>query len=146
MRRMIVGLTTLAALLAMPAQAADHTVEMLNTSEEGTMVFSPGYLKVEPGDTVTFKPTDSSHNSQSVLVPDGGSEWQGEINEEVTVTLDKPGVYIYKCQPHMALAMVGAIQVGEPGNLDAAKTRAEEMAAGSATNKDRLNGYLSQVE
>ncbi|MDT0633346.1 plastocyanin/azurin family copper-binding protein [Spectribacter hydrogenooxidans] len=81
-----------------------------------------------------------------MLVPDGGSEWQGEINEEVTVTLDKPGRYIYKCQPHMALAMVGAIQVGEPGNLDAAKTRAEEMAAGSATNKDRLNGYLSQVE
>lgn len=146
MRRLIFGLITLAAVSAVPAQAADHTVEMLNTGDEGTMVFSPGYLKVAPGDTVTFKPTDPAHNSQSVLVPDGGSEWKGEISKEVTVTLDEPGVYVYKCQPHVALAMVGVIQVGEPGNLDAAKNKAEEMAASFAANKDRLDGYLSQVE
>ncbi|MEQ8799346.1 MAG: pseudoazurin [Salinisphaeraceae bacterium] len=146
MRRTIFGLITLAAVAAAPVQAADHTVEMLNNGEQGVMVFAPGYLKVAPGDTVTFKPTDSAHNSQSVLVPDGGAEWKGEISKEVTVTLDEPGVYIYECQPHVALAMVGVIQVGEPGNLDTAKKKAEEMAATFATNKDRLNGYLSQVK
>lgn len=146
MRRTIFGLITLAAVTAVPAQPADHTVAMLNTGDEGTMVFSPGYLKVAPGDTVTFKPTDPAHNSQSVLVPDDGAEWKGEISKAVTVTLEQPGVYIYKCQPHVALAMVGVIQVGEPGNLDAAKNKAEEMAASFAANKDRLDGYLSQVE
>lgn len=55
-------------------------------------------------------------------------------------------MYIYKCQPHVALAMVGVVRVGEPGNLDAARAKAEEMAAGFATEKDRLDGYLPQVE
>lgn len=72
MRGLICGLITLAAVSAVPVQAADPTVEMLNTSDEGTMVFSPGYLKIEPGETITFRPTDASHNSQSVLVPEGG--------------------------------------------------------------------------
>ncbi len=146
MHYLVVAVTVALAMTSFSIRAADHTVEMLNNGEQGVMVFSPGYLKVAPGDTVTFKPTDPAHNSQSVLVPDGGAEWKGEISKAVTVTLDEPGVYIYECQPHVALAMVGVIQVGEPGNLDAAKKKAEEMAATFATNKDRLNGYLSQVK
>ena len=47
------------ALTASTAFAADHEVKMMNFGEEGGMVFEPGFLKVEPGDTVTFVPTNS---------------------------------------------------------------------------------------
>ena len=48
----------LAALLGLSfaAQAAHHDIKMLNSNSEGSMVFEPGYLKVHPGDTVTFRP------------------------------------------------------------------------------------------
>ena len=46
----------LAALLGLSfaAQAAHYDIKMLNSNSEGSMVFEPGYLKVQPGDTVTF--------------------------------------------------------------------------------------------
>ena len=52
----------LAALLGLSfaAQAAHHDIKMLNSSSEGSMVFEPGYLKVQPGDTVTFRPENKS--------------------------------------------------------------------------------------
>src|SRR5690606_12111270 len=48
----------LAVLFAAPAFGADHTVKMLNQGADGMMVFEPAFLKVAPGDTVTFVPTD----------------------------------------------------------------------------------------
>jgi len=47
----------LAALLGLSfaAQAAHYDIKMLNSNSEGSMVFEPGYLKVQPGDTVTFQ-------------------------------------------------------------------------------------------
>jgi pseudoazurin len=79
-------------------------------------------------------------------VPDGAEGWQGAMNQEVSVTLDEEGVYVYKCTPHAALNMAGVIQVGEPTNYDAAKAAVQELTAAAATNKDRLVGYFEQVE
>lgn len=105
------------------AMAADHEVLMLNRGPGNqTMHFEPAFLKVEPGDTVTFIPTDPGHNAESLLgmIPDGASTWKGKLNEAVTVTFDVPGLYAYKCEPHFAMGMVGLIQVGNNvDNLDA---------------------------
>ncbi len=54
------------ALGTAPAVAADHEVRMLNRGEAGAMVFEPAWLEVAPGDTVTFVPTDRSHNAESI--------------------------------------------------------------------------------
>jgi pseudoazurin len=55
------------------------------------------------------------------MLPDGVDPWKGKINEEISVTLEQPGLYGYKCAPHYALGMVGLIQVGDDAsNLDAA--------------------------
>ena len=43
-----------------PVVAADHEVQMLNKGEKGAMVFQPALIRVAPGDTVTFFPTDKS--------------------------------------------------------------------------------------
>lgn len=142
--RSVLAVAVLAS--AAVAQAAEHEVKMLNQGEDGTMVFEPGFLAVDPGDTVTFVPTDAAHNSNAILTPEGGTDWKGGIDEEVTVTLDTEGVFIYQCDPHVTLGMVGVIQVGEATNKDAANSKAEELKAKMNTGKDRLDGYMNQVE
>lgn len=113
-----------AVALASPAAAADHVVKMLNKGKAGMMVFEPALVKVAPGDTVTFVPTDKSHNAESIagMVPAGASAFKGKMNQPVTVTFSKPGVYGYKCMPHYGMGMVGVVVVGNPSaNLAAAQ-------------------------
>lgn len=128
------------------AQAEEHKVKMLNSGEDGTMVFEPGFVAAEPGDTVTFVPEDPAHNSNAVLTPKGGTDWKGDINEKVSVTLDTEGVFIYQCDPHVTMGMVGVIQVGEATNMDAAKSKAKELKGKMNTGKGRLDQYLGQVK
>lgn len=139
--------TTLIGLSLMSgvALAADHRVAMLNQGADGTMVFEPGYLAVAPGDTVTFVPTDSGHNTVSVLSPDQGTTWRGDFGEAVTVTLNQEGVYLYQCDPHLPLGMVGVIQVGKGTNLEDARAQAAKLEEGMAMNQGRLEHYLDQV-
>lgn len=85
------------------------------------MVFEPGFLKVAVGDTVKIIPTDAGHNASSVIIPEGATAWKGAIGKEVSVKMDKEGVYVYVCDPHAVMAMVGVVQVGKAANLDAAK-------------------------
>lgn len=122
------ALTALALIagigLSGAAIAEDYEVQMLNRGADGEMmVFEPGFLKVEPGDTVTFVATDKGHNSETIpdMIPEGAEPWKGKINEDVSVTLTEPGIYGYKCTPHYAVGMVGLIQVGDDSpNLEQA--------------------------
>jgi pseudoazurin len=118
-------LTFGALMLALPAVAAEHEVKMLNKgSDNQAMVFEPAFLKIAPGDTVKFVPTDKSHNAETIpgMIPEGAAPFKGKLSQEVVVTFDKPGLYGYKCLPHLGMGMVGLIQVGdEVPNLDAAK-------------------------
>ncbi|MEM6984912.1 MAG: pseudoazurin [Pseudomonadota bacterium] len=123
-----------------------HTVKMLNAGADGQMVFEPAYLQAQPGDVVVFEAADASHNSRSVLVPDGAEDWTGGMSETVAVRLDEEGVYIYVCDPHLTMAMVGVIQVGAPSNLDAAQAKAAEMEGGFMMAQGRLTGYMEQVD
>src|SRR3546814_3091165 len=77
------GLVATLALTA-PAMAAEHTVKMLNRGEAGLMVFEPAYLQVEPGDTVTFEPTNKGHNAETIpgMVPDGAEAFKGKLRSE----------------------------------------------------------------
>lgn len=110
-----------AALVALVAStgsaaAANFEVLMLNKGTDGkTMGFSPSFLQVEPGDTVTFIPADPGHNAESILnmIPDAAATFKGKLDEEFTITLTEPGLYAYKCQPHFGMGMVGLIQVGD---------------------------------
>lgn len=119
-------IAALSGFIAFPAAglAADHKVQMLNKGSDGSrMVFEPLVVHAVPGDTITFVPTDKSHNSASMKqgVPDGAEAWNGKMNAEITVTVSKEGVYMYQCTPHLGMGMIGAVVVGEPSNLDAVK-------------------------
>jgi pseudoazurin len=102
-------------LIGGSAQAANFDVLMLNKGTDGkTMGFSPSFLQIEPGDTVTFIPADKGHNAETILgmIPTDAETWKGNLNEEFTVTFTVPGLYGFKCQPHFGMGMVGLIEVG----------------------------------
>lgn len=117
-----------AALIAStaPVIAADHQVQMLNKGMDGAMVFEPSFLKIAPGDTVTFVPTDKSHNVETFkgLIPNGVAEFKSKPNEQYQARFDVAGAYVLKCTPHVGMGMVALIQVGDsPANLEAIKTQ-----------------------
>jgi pseudoazurin len=105
------------------AAAEEHVIEMLNKGEKGAMVFQPSLVHAAPGDTVKFVPTDKSHNVESIkgMIPEGAESFKSKMNEEITVTFDKDGVYGVKCAPHYGMGMVALIVVGQPVNADEAK-------------------------
>ena len=97
------------------AMAANFEVLMLNKGTDGkTMGFSPSFLRIEPGDTVTFIPIDKGHNAETILdmIPPEAQTWTGKKDEQFTVTLTVEGLYGFKCSPHFSMGMVGLIQVG----------------------------------
>jgi len=102
-------------LSALPVWAENYDVKMLNRGEKGAMVFEPDYLKIQPGDTVTFRAVHKSHNAASIegMVPDGYAGFKGKIDEEISVTFDKEGFYGVKCIPHYSMGKVMMIKVGD---------------------------------
>lgn len=134
-------------LIPASAFAAEHEIKMLNNGADGAMVFEPGYIKAEKGDTLKFLITDAGHNTKSLAVPEEAENWDSEMGKEITVTLDKEGVYLYQCTPHAVMAMVGVVQVGDnKANLDDVKKTADTLKSTFVMNKDRLDKYLEQVE
>lgn len=127
------------------AFTAEYQVQMSNKDSDGqTWQFEPAFLKIAPGDTVTFVPADKGHNSEATdkTIPQGATPWKGKMNEPIKVTYDREGVYLYKCLPHAGLGMVGVIQVGEStANLDAVKG-----AKIPGKGKTRVAELIAQVE
>ena len=144
MKKLILS-AVLSALCA-GAFAAEHEIKMLTSGKDGTMVFEPAFLKVAKGDKVKFIKGDMSHNSTALLVPAGAAAWKGKMDEEVSVTLDREGVYIYACDPHKVMAMAGVIQVGKATNLSDARKEADKISGSFVMNKDRLAKLIEQVK
>lgn len=130
--RMILAVAATCGLMTSAAEAAEHVVKMVNKSGNKFMQFEPAFTKAAPGDTIKFVPTDKSHNAESIpeMWPEGAEKFKGNINQEVTLKVEKEGVYGVKCMPHYAMGMVALIQVGKPANLDAAKAFKAPAAAG----------------
>ena len=129
--------------------AENYEVKMVNADASGQlMIFDPPFVKANVGDTVTFLPTDLLHNSQSVpgLVPSSANAWNGAMNEKITIKLDVEGVYVYQCTPHIALGMIGVIQVGNPINIDDIKNSISSLESMIVMNKERVQEYLEQVK
>ena len=120
----LIAAAAIAGLAAAPAWATDYEVHMLNKGTAGSMVFEPAGLKVQPGDTVTFIPTDKGHNVETIkdMIPEGFEPFKSKMNETYKVTFELPGIYGVKCTPHFTMGMAAVIVVGDaPANLDAAK-------------------------
>jgi pseudoazurin len=117
MRSLLLGAVA-ALALASSAVAAEIEVKMLDKGAEGMMVFEPALVKLEPGDSVKFVAVSKGHNVESIkgMIPTEAAPFAGKVNQDTTVTFDKPGVYGVKCLPHYGMGMVALIVVGTPTN------------------------------
>ena len=129
------------------SEGSEHIVKMLNSGDGGQMIFEPAVIKVSIGDTIHFKAIDAAHNSVSVdgMVPGGAASWASQLSQDISITLDTEGVYVYQCDPHLIMAMVGVIQVGEAVNIDDIRNSASSYSANFLMNNDRLQSYLNQL-
>ncbi len=114
MFRIIASSLLAASLLSGVAYAETVEVKMLNKAGDEKMVFEPDFVRVAPGDTVKFVPTDKGHNALSVegMIPGGAEAFKGKIGKEIEVTFDTEGYYGVECQPHFAMGMVMTVAVG----------------------------------
>ena len=126
--------------------AEEFEVQMLNQGTDGVMVFEPSVLQIAVGDSGTFTPSNPGHNSASIagLIPAGAESWDSGMSQPITVTFTEEGTYVYQCTPHLMMAMVGVITVGDPNaNLDAVKGSAVETKSSFMMAQDRLDTYLN---
>lgn len=122
----ILSTFVLSLAAAQTATAAEIVVEMLNRDKATNMVhvFKPGLVKVAKGDTVKWVATNPGHNVAFVPggVPAGVAPFTSGFAKEIKYKFDKPGIYVYKCTPHLGMGMVGLVLVGnDKSNLAAAK-------------------------
>lgn len=129
----------------LPASAKDIIVHMMNKGAEGAMVFEPAFVKAAPGDVIHFKPTDPSHNAETMaaMLPAGVTPMKGGMNKEAVLTVPKPGLYGIKCMPHYSMGMVALIQVGKPAAADLAAAKAVKLPPFAAK---RMTAMLSKVK
>jgi pseudoazurin len=145
-RSAIFGSLAVAVLALSPAAASakDIVVHMKNSGADGAMVFEPSFVKAAVGDTVTFKPTNPSHNAETIptILPAGATAMKGAMNKEVTLTVTKPGLYGIKCMPHYSMGMVALVQVGKPSAADIAAAKAVKLPPLAAK---RMTAALAKV-
>ena len=118
MKMITTGLMTMVfAVGAFATEPVTHTVEMWNKDPENSkrrMVFSEEIVAVQPGDIINFLATDKGHNVEFIDGPEGVDLGKrSKLNEDVEVSFDEPGVYVYVCSPHASMGMIGIITVGE---------------------------------
>jgi pseudoazurin len=144
MRNLLKIVSTAAALMllvpAAPAAAKQWQVKMLNKGTTGAMVFEPAFIRIAPGDGVKFLAVDKGHNAESIpgLLPTGAVPFKGKMNEDIVVPFKTPGLYAYKCMPHMGMGMVGLVEVKSAGNKDAVVAGAAKMPALAKAKFDQL--------
>jgi len=94
--------------------AADIEVEMLNKLNNEYMVYSKKIVKIDVGDTVFWKATDSSHNVEFIkgAVPEGVETFRSKLSQDARYKFEIPGIYAYWCTPHKSLGMIGFVIVG----------------------------------
>jgi pseudoazurin len=134
------AILTVVANLAMAgaAGAAEVEVRLLNKGTDGgTMVFEPAFVKIAPGDIVTFRPTGNEHSVETIkgMLPDGAKPVVGTNGEDVAVTFEREGVYGVKCLPHYGICMVVMVGVGASANVDKAKAVPQAGKAKQASSK-----------
>jgi pseudoazurin len=127
-------------------QAKEHEVKLLTSGSNGTMmVFEPNFIKIAPGDTVNFIPSDPSHNAQSFSVPSEKSTFATPYGKATKVTFNEQGVILVKCLPHFALGMIAVIQVGDKVDKSKAVADWNKMKTGVAMNKEATDKAIAQI-
>lgn len=111
----------LSATMCTNSIAANIVVEMLNSKNGETFVYSDKILRIKSNDTVTWKSENPGHNAEFIAqgYPAGAADMHGKIGKDVSYAFEAPGIYVVKCTPHFGLGMIQVIVVDDNlSNLD----------------------------
>lgn len=133
------------AMMTSGVCAREIVVHMKNQGAEGAMVFEPSFIKAAPGDVIRFQPTNPSHNAETIpaMLPAGTLPVKGKMNQEVSMTVKKSGLYGIKCMPHYSMGMVALVQVGKVAPADIAAAKAMKLPPMAAR---RMAAMLAKVK
>jgi pseudoazurin len=109
------------ALATQAASAEEHIIQAVIDHWQPQTTFA------KPGDTIKFM-NMTGHDTQSydTMIPDGAKPWRSELGQTgFSVTLDKEGAYLFRCNPHVSMGMVGAVVVGDKSPPNLSKIEAE---------------------
>ena len=75
--------------------------------------FSKEVVYIDVGDTVEWLPKNEGHNVEFLGGPNMSSlPKSSEVDAFHSITFDAPGVYLYHCEPHGNMGMLGLVIVG----------------------------------
>ena len=118
----LVTLFILTNLTFSNSMAANVEVEMLNKQGKESMVYSQKIIRINVGDSVSWKATTKGHNVEFIKggVPEGVKKFKSKFNKDADYTFNVPGIYAYWCTPHKTMGMIGFVVVGDDkSNLEA---------------------------
>ena len=128
-------------LFASNTFAADETIEMLNKLDNESMVYSKKIVRIDVGDTIFWKSTNTGHNVEFIKggVPDGVKKFKSKFSKDTEYKFTIPGIYAYWCTPHKSMGMIGFVIVGnDKSNLEAIK-KIKFMAKSKKIAPDLIN-------
>ena len=149
--------TLFAPLLALlPASLVGRAARAAASPDSATVQavgvkFEPLTVYVAEGGEVSWTAM-AAHNVETLgaMMPEGGTELNTELGEDVTATFDVPGIYVYKCTPHWGSRMGGVVVVGQPedpaGTIEKYMAAIEEDRAGLLPAKGLLKKALADME
>lgn len=119
-------------------------VQMKDMGAEGAMVFEPGFVKANVGDTIHFVPQNPTHNAETIasMLPAGVTPSSGAMGKPFDLKLAAPGLYGVKCKPHYAMGMVALIQAGKGPSANLAAAKAVSLPPFA---KKRMAAYLAKA-
>lgn len=98
--------------LCLPAKADTQIVLFGDTIGH---VYYPGFVDLEPGDTILFIGNFTEHPMSSVTVPSGAEAFgMNSGGDTLMLVPTVPGTYTYQCDIHWEDGMTGAFRVRDP--------------------------------
>lgn len=143
---LVCGTALLCGVVTQPAWGEEHVIRMLNTGENGSMVFEPAFVRARVGDNLRFEPVNTGHFVRSLAVPAGSAPWQSPMDQAFEVRLEREGLYFYNCPPHLMMGMVGLVQVDEAGNRSAVVEIMRSTKSRVYSGGARIDALMGQIQ
>ena len=106
----LVNIISLLFIIVIPNSAYAKTIQIEFTEDD---TFSKEVVYIDVGDTVEWLPKNEGHNVEFLRGPNMNSlPESSEVDAFHTITFDTSGVYLYHCEPHGNMGMLGLIIVG----------------------------------
>lgn len=114
------------------AFATKHVVTVQN------FFFSPANLpNVFVGDTIRWVWVNGSHTTTSTTIPASAAIWSSPISNTSTsfeYLITVPGIYNYRCNPHVGIGMIGSFTAANPPPLSVTPANQDVSSAAGSTS------------